>query len=466
MRRTKIVATIGPATSSEEQLERLFEAGVDVARINFSHGDHEEDAELVQKIRSVSEDVAVMADTKGPEVRLREVEPGVILNEAAEVELVTDEVEGDEETLSVNYEGFLDNISVGDTILIDDGKLELKVEELDDEVATCRVVHGGEVISRKSVTVPGEDIGLQAPTKKDVEDIKFAAKQGFDFVSLSFVKEASDVREARNLLESIDPEIDIISKIEHPRAMENLDEIIEVSDAVMVARGDLGVEMPTSRLPIMQKEIIEKCNSQSKPVITATHMLESMTENPTATRAETSDIANAVFDGTDAVMLSGETAVGDYPVEAVSHMSEVVESVEESMRGNIHHTVRQASETVADSISKNVWQASGDVGARHIVAHTSSGSTARNIAKYRPDVPIIAFTDSRKVHCQLNLVWGVTPIHTEFPESVEEMVQNSISELQKRGMVEAGDQLVMSAGIPTSVSGTTNMMQVRTVGQN
>lgn len=466
MRRTKIVATIGPATSSEEQLERLFKAGVNVARINFSHGDHEEDREVVERIRSVSEDVAVMADTKGPEVRLREVEQGVVLTDGAEVELVTDEIEGDEEQLAVNYEDFLDNISVGNTVLIDDGKLELKIEEIEENVARCRVVHGGEVMSRKSVTVPGQDIGLQAPTKKDVEDIKFAAKQGFDYVSLSFVKEASDVKEVRNLLEGIDPEIDIISKIEHPRAMENLDEIIDVSDAVMVARGDLGVEMPASRLPIMQKEIIEKCNSRSKPVITATHMLESMTENPTATRAETSDIANAVFDGTDAVMLSGETAVGDYPVEAVSHMAEVVESVEESMRGSVHHTVREASETVADSISKNVWQAAGDVEAKYIVAHTSSGSTARNIAKYRPDTPIIAFTDSRKVHCQLNLVWGVKPIYTEFPDSVEEMVQNSMQELQEKEMVEDGDRLVMSAGIPTSVPGTTNMMQIRTVGEN
>ncbi len=466
MRRTKIVATIGPATSSEEQLERLFEAGVNVARINFSHGDHEEDAEIVESIRNVSEDVAVMADTKGPEVRLREVESGVILDEGEAVELTTEEIEGDGETLSVNYGDFLENISSGDTVLIDDGKLELKVEEVDEEIAECRVVHGGEVMSRKSVTVPGEDIGLQAPTGKDVEDIKFAVEEEFDFISLSFVKEASDVEEVREILDSRGSEIDIISKIEHPRAMENLDEIIEVSDAVMVARGDLGVEMPASRLPIMQKEIIEKCNSASKPVITATHMLESMTENPTATRAETSDIANAVFDGTDAVMLSGETAIGDYPVEAVSHMASVVEQVEESMKGSIHHTVRQPSTNVADTISKNVWQASEDVDAKYIVAHTSSGSTARNIAKYRPDTPIVAFTDSRKARRQLNLVWGVKPVYRDFPESVEEMVQNSIDELENRKMVEEGDQLVMSAGIPTSVSGTTNMMQIRTVGEN
>lgn len=463
MRRTKIVATIGPATDSEEQLERLFEAGVDVARINFSHGGHEEDKEILKRIRSISEDVAVMADTKGPEVRLREVEVGTVLQESAKVEIVTKEIEGDDQTLAVNYEDFLENISTGDTILIDDGKIELKVEGLDKDAAQCRVVHGGEVLSRKSVSVPGKDIGLQAPTEKDVEDIKFAAEAGFDFISISFVKDPSDVGEVRNLLEPIDPEIDIISKIEHPKAMENLDEIIEVSDAVMVARGDLGVEMPASRLPMMQKEIIEKCNSQSKPVITATHMLESMTENPTATRAETSDIANAVFDGTDAVMLSGETAIGDYPVEAVSHMSEVVRGVEESMRENVHHTVRQPSKTISDSISKNVWQASRDIGAKYIVAHTSSGSTARNIAKYRPDTPIIAFTDGRKVHRQLKLVWGVTPIYTEFPDSVEKMVQNSIQELREREMVEVGDRLVMSAGIPTSVSGTTNMMQVRTV---
>ena len=462
MKNTKIVSTIGPATDSKEKLSEIIDAGVDVVRQNFSHVDHEQHGKIYDRIRETSEKTAVMIDTKGPEIRLGEVEEGTVLETGHNVELTTEEVEGDEEILSVNYSEFIYHIEAGDEVRIDDGKIELEVEKVDD-IAECTVVYGGEVSSRKAVNVPGKDIGLSAPTEKDVEDIEFAAEKGYDFVSLSFVKQASDVEEVREILEEHDSEMHIISKIEHKKAVENFDEILEASDAIMVARGDLGVELPAAELPMMQKEMIEKCNKAGKPVITATQMLESMTENPTATRAEISDVANAVLDGSDAVMLSGETAIGEYPVKTVKFMSQVVEEAEASMEGNTHHTVKQPPETTREIICKNVWQAARDSEAEYIVAHTSSGSTARNISKYRPENPIIAFTDSEIVERQLQLAWGVKAYYEEFPADVEGMLEASARRMESLDLASGDDKLVLSAGIPTSVTGTTNMMQIRTV---
>lgn len=462
MRYTKIVSTIGPATSTEETLEELVEAGVDVARLNFSHVDHEQHRKVYETIRRVSEDIAIMADTKGPEIRLGEVEEDSFLIKDEKVELTVEEQEGNSETLYVNYEDFPKYLEEGDRVLIDDGKIELEVEKV-GETVECLIVQGGEVSDRKAVNIPGKDVGLQAPTEKDRKDIRFAAEQGFDFLALSFVKEASDVEEAREIIEEHDGEMDIISKIEHPRAVENYEEILEASDAIMVARGDLGVEMPAAKLPMFQKEFIEKANQAGKPVITATQMLESMIENPLATRAEISDVANAVLDGTDAVMLSGETAIGDHPVKTVEFMAEVVGKAEETVKGKVHHTVKGSSSSTSDIISKNVWQASRDSDAKFIVAHTVSGGTARNIAKYRPETPIMAFTNSKKVSRQLRLVWGVHPVTNDSPQEIDLMIQNSAETLLERGMVKEDDKLVLSAGMPIGVPGTTNMMQIRTV---
>ena len=463
MKNTKIVSTIGPATDTKQKLEKIIDSGVDVVRQNFSHVDHEQHGKIYDRIRDVSEKTAVMIDTKGPEIRLGEVKEDTELETGHNVELTTDEeIIGDEKILSVNYSDFLDHIEAGDEVRIDDGKIELQVEKVDD-TAECTVVYGGEVSSRKAVNVPGKDIGLSAPTEKDVEDIEFAAQKGYDFVSLSFVKQASDVEEVREILEEHNSEMHIISKIEHAKAVENFDEILEASDAIMVARGDLGVELPASKLPMMQKQMIEKCNKAGKPVITATQMLESMTENPTATRAEISDVANAVLDGTDAVMLSGETAIGEYPVKTVKFMANVVEEAEASMGETTHHTVKQPPKTTREIICKNVWQASRDSKADYITAHTSSGSTARNISKYRPENPIIAFTDSEIVERQLQLAWGVRPYYEEFPSDVEGMLETSAQRMKTLGLAEGDDKLVLSAGIPTNVTGTTNMMQIRTV---
>ncbi len=460
MKKTKIVSTIGPATNSKKKIDAIIDSGVDVIRQNFSHVDHEVHGEIFDRVRQTSEKTAIMADTKGPEIRLGEVEENTVLEEGHQVNITTEEVKGDSKRISVNYKGLLDNVEAGDEIRIDDGKIELEVNKVDDEIEAT-VVFGGEISSRKAVNVPGKDIGLSAPTKKDRKDIKFAAEKGYDFLSLSFVKEASDVEEVREILQQYDSEMHIISKIEHRKAVENFDEILEVSDAIMVARGDLGVEMPPAKLPKMQKDMIAKCNNAGKPVITATQMLESMTENATATRAEISDVGNAVLDGTDAVMLSGETAIGDYPVKTVRFMAEIVREVEQSMNGNIHHTVKKIPESTREIICKNVWQASRDGDAEYIVAHTTSGSTARNISKYRPETPIIGFTDTEITERQLQLVWGVRPYYQETYDSVDQMIQSSAERMKSLDFAEKEDKLVLSAGIPASVTGTTNMMQIR-----
>lgn len=463
MKRTKIVSTIGPATDSKQKLAEVIEEGVDVIRQNFSHVDHETHGKIFDRVRQVSEKTPVMADTKGPEIRLGQVEENTELKKGETVKLTTEEITGNSDRIPINYEALPEYVETQDEIRIDDGKIELEVTKVEENKIIAEVIYGGEISSRKAVNVPKKDIGLTAPTKKDKKDIKFAAKKGYDFLSLSFVKKAEDVRKAREILDQEDSEMHIISKIEHKKAVENFDEILEESDAIMVARGDLGVEMPPAKLPKLQKEMIEKCNQAGKPVITATQMLESMTENPTATRAEISDVGNAVMDGTDAVMLSGETAIGEYPVKTVKFMSKIVAEAEETMKGEVHHTVKQRPETTREIICKNVWQAARDEDAEYIVAHTTSGSTARNISKYRPEKPIVAFTDKEITERQLNLAWGVEPYYQEFHENVEVMVRDSANRLEQLGKAGNRDKIVLSAGVPTSVTGTTNMMQIRSI---
>lgn len=463
MKNTKIVSTIGPSTNSKEKIVEIVDSGVDVIRQNFSHVDHEVHGRIFDRVRDSSEKTAMMADTKGPEIRLGQVTEDTFLEEGEKVNLTTDQIEGTEARLSVSHADLPDNVEAGDEIRIDDGKIELEVTKVDGKEIECTVIYGGEVASRKAVNVPGKDIGLSAPTEKDLEDIEFAAEKGYDFLSLSFVKNASDVEEVREVLEEHNSEMHIVSKIEHRKAVENFDEILEASDAIMVARGDLGVEMPPAKLPKLQKDMIEKCNRAGKPVITATQMLESMTENPTATRAEISDVGNAVLDGTDAVMLSGETAIGDYPVKTVSFMADVIREVENTMAGEVHHTVKQRPENTREIICKNVWQAARDAEAELIVAHTTSGGTARNISKYRPEKPIIAFTDSEITERQLQLSWGVNPYYQEFPDSVDEMIRGTAGRIDSLDLAEKEDMLVLSAGIPVRVPGTTNMMQIRSL---
>lgn len=463
MKNTKIVSTIGPSTDSSETIEKLIDSGVNVIRQNFSHVNHEEHGKIFDRIRTVSSKVAVMMDTKGPEIRLGEVEDDTMLSEGDIVKLTTEKTKGSEEKLPVKYDEFIDNIEQGSEVRIDDGKIELEVLSISDSEARCEIVFGGEVSTRKAVNVPGEDIGLRAPTEKDEKDIRFAAKKGYDFISVSFVKHAEDVQKVRKILEEEDSNAKIISKIEHRKAVENFDEILEASDAIMVARGDLGVEMPPAELPGLQKEMIRKCNRAAKPVITATQMLESMTESSTATRAEISDVANAVLDGTDAVMLSGETAIGEYPVKTVKFMSEIVAEAEKSVEDEVHHTVKKRACNKTEIVCKGAWQASRDGDFDLIVAQTSSGTTARKISSHRPETDLVAFTDQEYVERQLQLVWGVEPFHQEFHEHTDKTLRETAERLITNQKARKDDEIVLTAGLPTPAQGNTNTMQIRTI---
>lgn len=462
MRKTKIVATIGPASNKREDLENLISAGIDVVRQNFSHGTHKKHSKILNKIRDISPKIGVMMDTQGPEIRLNEIEEDTELRQGEKVRMVTDDVKGDEKVLPVDYPKIEDFLKSGDTILIDDGQIELKVLDVDEDVV-CEVIYGGKVLSRKSVNVPGKDLGLKAPTQKDIRDIEFSVDEGFDFVSASFVKSAEEIEKIREVIEKKDSDMNIIAKIEHIKAVENIDEIIQASDGVMIARGDLGVEIPASDVPVLQKQIIEKANIEEKPVITATQMLKSMTTSPRATRAEVSDVANAVIDGSAAVMLSEETAIGKYPVKSVRFMSEILEKMEDYVKGRKYFTTDRKSRDIADIIAKNVTQAAREIDAKYIVAHTSSGYTAHKIARFRPDVEIIAFTDKRSVQRRLSLIWGVKAFYTEFPDHVDEMVCLTAKKLFNKDMVDEEDKLLITAGVPAPVTGITNMMQIRTV---
>jgi len=401
-------------------------------------------------------------DTQGPEVRLGRIKEGTDLLRGSEVELVSDDVLGDEKKLPVDYPGLFGYLKKDDTILMSDGSLELRVEKVGSSVK-CRVIYGGKISSKKSVNIPGKDIGLFAPTKKDLENIKFGASMGFDFVAASFVKSANDIKKIRTVLKNEKSSMQIIAKIEHVKAVENLDEILEASDAVMIARGDLGVEVPASDVPLLQKTIIRKCLEQEKPVIVATQMLMSMTEHPRATRAEVSDVANAVEDGADAVMLSEETAVGKYPVKSVQFMAETIQKMETYLLGRLPEALKSSKNEIADIIAKNVWQAAKDSSAKFIIAHTSSGYTARKIAKFRPDIDILAFTDKEIVERQMNLIWGVRPFLARFYKHVDDMLCGSAEFLYKKGLVNEKDIVILSAGEPVSVSGSTNMMEIRRV---
>jgi len=462
MRKTKIVATLGPASYNEEKIADLIEAGVDVFRQNFSHGTKEEHLETLKTIRDLSDEIGVMMDTQGPEVRLKQVKKGTEVSQGQELKLVSSEIEGGKDVLPVDHPRFKEHIDVGDKILIDDGQIELEVLGLDTDIR-CEVIHGGKILSRKSVNVPEKDLGLKTPTKKDIDDIKFGCEVDFDFVSASFVKTSDDIKRIKEILDEHDSEMDVIAKIEHLKAVENIDEIIEVTDGLMIARGDLGVEVPASDVPVLQKKIIEKANRKEVPVIIATQMLKSMTESPRATRAEVSDVANAVIDGACAAMLSEETAIGRYPVRSVEFMGEVLEKMEDHVKGREYALAERKSEDVAEIIAKNVRQASRDLDVKYIVVHTSSGYTAKKVAKFRPEDDIIAFTDRRSVQRKLSLVWGVKAYHSEFPEHVDEMVCKTAKKLFEMGEVEEEDKLLITAGVPAPVTGITNMMQIRTV---
>ncbi|KAB2334207.1 pyruvate kinase [Bacillus mesophilum] len=474
MRKTKIVCTIGPASESIEKLTQLIEAGMNVARLNFSHGDYEEHGARIKNIREAAEKtgktVAILLDTKGPEIRTNNMQNGAIeLVAGNDIIVSMTEVEGTEDKFSVTYEGLIDDIHVGSKILLDDGLIGLEVTKIDkatSEIHT-KILNSGTLKNKKGVNVPGVSVKLPGITEKDANDILFGIEQKVDFVAASFVRRASDVLEIRQLLEDNGASyINIIPKIENQEGVDNIDEILDVSDGLMVARGDLGVEIPAEEVPLVQKSLIKKCNIQGKPVITATQMLDSMQRNPRPTRAEASDVANAIFDGTDAIMLSGETAAGTYPVEAVQTMHNIAARAESALNHKdiLSKRSKSTEHNITDAIGQSVAHTALDLEVSAIITATESGHTARMISKYRPKSPIVAVTSNEFVSRRLALVWGV---HTQVgpkSTSTDEMLDVAVQESLNSGIVSSGDLVVITAGVPVGEAGTTNLMKIHVVG--
>ena len=474
MRKTKIVCTIGPASESPEVLEQLILAGMNVARLNFSHGSHEEHAVRIATIRDVAakldKTIGILLDTKGPEIRTHNMKNGEVhLVSGQVIDISMEEVEGNESVFSVTYSQLIEDVNQNDTILLDDGLIALRVLATDTEKRLIHTIveNAGVLKNKKGVNVPGVSIKLPGITEKDAQDILFGIEQGIDFIAASFVRTAKDVLEIRELLEQNGgSHIQIIPKIENQQGVDNIDEIIEVSDGLMVARGDLGVEIPAEEVPLVQKTLIKKCNQVGKPVITATQMLDSMQRNPRPTRAEASDVANAIIDGTDAIMLSGETAAGLYPVESVKTMNRIAEHTENSLdyRSIVSTRSREKGTTMTEALSQAVSYTSINLGVKAVLAPTSSGTTAKMIAKYRPGVPIIAITNERTTAQKLTLVWGVSPIVTPKVTTTDEILELSVDEALKHKYVDHGDVVVITAGVPVGEAGTTNLMKVHVIG--
>ena len=463
IKKTKIVCTLGPVSENEETLRELIKNGLNVCRLNFSHGSHEEHKgrmDLVKKLREeLNMPTAILLDTKGPEIRTGKFDvPEVLLEEGQTFTITMKDVMGNKEMCTVSYKGLANDVKTGDTILIDDGLVGLTVKEVNGDDIVCEVQNSGIVKNHKGVNVPGVKVNLPAITEKDRSDIEFGIEQGIDFIAASFVRKVSDVLAIREILEENNAtHIKIISKIENQEGVDNLDEIIEVSDGIMVARGDLGVEIPTEEIPVVQKLMIKKCNEAGKPVITATQMLDSMIRNPRPTRAEVTDVANAIYDGTDAIMLSGETAAGKYPVEAVKTMATIAKRAEETMRNR--RTKINKSKNVTDAISYATCTTAMDLDARAILSSTASGHTARMVSKFRPDCPIIATTSDESVRRQLSLTWGVLPVMRNKSANTDQVIVNSIEAAKTAEYVNENDIVVITAG----GSETTNLIKVETV---
>lgn len=473
MKKTKIVCTIGPASESAEILEQLIEAGMNVARLNFSHGDHDEHLVRIKRIREISKKlgkpIGIMLDTKGPEIRTHKMADGIVnIAKGDSIRISMKEVLGTKEMFSVSYDNLINDVQVGMQILLDDGLVELQVKELDtdnQEIVTT-ALNSGVLKNNKGVNVPGASLNLPGLTEKDRSDIIFGLENGVNFIAASFVRRTSDVLEIKEILEENDAlQVQIIPKIENQEGVDNLDEIISVSDGLMVARGDLGVEIPVEEVPIVQKQMINKCRAAGKPVITATQMLDSMQDNPRPTRAEASDVANAIFDGTDAIMLSGETAAGDYPVESVQTMSNIAIRTEMSLLDQDAYALRAFDQTdTTEAIGQAVGHTAKNLNIGTIVAATESGFTARMISKYRPKADIVAMTFSEETALNLTLKWGVQSFVAEKPETTDDMFNSAARFVVEKEFAKEGDLIIITAGVPVGESGTTNLMKIQMIG--
>lgn len=474
MRKTKIVCTIGPASESVEIIKQLIENGMDVARLNFSHGNYEEHKRRIENIRQAAKElnkpVAILLDTQGPEIRTKTFKGGEAqLNRGDIVYITMKDVEGTAERFTVTYKGLINDVEIGTIISLDDGLIELEVLEIDhhrEEIKT-KVKNSGVIKDKKGVNVPNVRVNLPSLTDKDVADIKFGIEHDVDFIAASFIREHRDVLVIKKLLEENDAaHIQIISKIENREGVEHFNKILEVSYGIMVARGDLGVEIPPEEVPLVQKDLIHRCNLAGKPVITATQMLESMQWDPRPTRAEASDVANAILDGTDAIMLSGETAAGEFPVEAVKMMNVIAQKTEPALdyASMFQKRTKSISLTITDAISQSVTQTAASLNVSAIITPTQSGHTARMISKYRPQAPIVAVTFSEHVYRHLLLVWGVYPVLSEKIETTDELLDNAVNKGLEMDFFSRGSKVIITAGVPVGVSGTTNLMKVHIIG--
>ena len=471
MRKTKIICTLGPSTDKGDVLRELIANGMNVARFNFSHGSYEEHGGRLANLKALREElgkpVAALLDTKGPEIRLKEFKNGVEMLEAGQTfTLTTREVEGTKEICSVTYKDLPHDVHEGGTIMLDDGLIMLRIEKVTDTDITCTVLNNGKIKTKKGVNVPGVHLSMPYLSQRDRDDIIFGVQQGFDFIAASFVRTAQDVYDIRNLLNEYDSNIRIIAKIENREGVNNIDSILSAADAVMVARGDLGVEIDFTELPGIQKSVIDRSFSFGKPIVTATQMLDSMMVNPRPTRAEISDVANAIYDGTSAIMLSGETAAGAYPVEALKTMSAIAERTENEphYRDERFKDAAHGQISVSDATAHAACLTARDVNAAAIVTVSESGNTARLLSKYRPTQPIIACVMNEQVQRQLSLSWGITTLLMGPAKSTDELIEMSTALAQKNGYLHNGELAVVTAGVPVGVSGTTNMIKIHMVG--
>ena len=472
MRRTKIVCTLGPSTDKEDVLRNLMKNGMNVARMNFSHGTHEEQKARLDMIKKLREElnlpVAALLDTKGPEIRIGDVEGGKLeLKPGQEFTLTTEEMLGTEKKVTITYKELYKDVEPGDSILIDDGLIGMEVVRIDESDIVCRVKNGGFISNHKGVNVPGVELNMPFVSPKDLADIVFAVEQDYDFIAASFTRTAEDIMEIRKILQEHGGEkIHIIAKLENKQGVKNCEDILRVADGIMIARGDMGVEIPLEEVPVIQKELIPKAMHMGKPVITATQMLDSMMKNPRPTRAETSDVANAIYQGTSAIMLSGETAAGAYPIEAVQTMAKIAERTEQDIDYSREFKPRKLAEApdVTSAISHATCTTAADLKAAAIVAVSKSGRTVSRIAKYLPVCPIIGCTTDERVYRQLNLLWGVTPGVMKEANTADELFDHAVELAEQKGLIARGELVVIAAGVPVGLSGTTNMMKVQIAG--
>ncbi|MET8682310.1 pyruvate kinase [Streptomyces sp. NPDC004647] len=473
MRRAKIVCTLGPATDSYDQIKALVEAGMDVARLNLSHGTYAEHEERCRRVRSASDEtgrsVGVLADLQGPKIRLGRFREGpVLLERDDEFTITVEEMEGDRRICGTTYDGLAADVSCGERILVDDGRVTLEVVEVDGPRVHTKVVEGGLISDHKGLNLPGVAVSVPALSEKDVEDLRWALRTGADIIALSFVRSARDIEAVHRIMDEEGYRLPVLAKVEKPQAVDNLEGIVDAFDGIMVARGDLGVEMPLESVPMVQKRAIKLARRNAKPVIVATQMLDSMIDASRPTRAEASDVANAVMDGTDAVMLSGETSVGKYPIETVRTMGRIVEAAEEDMlaKGLPPLTERNKPRTQGGAVARAAAEMGDFLGAKFLVAFTQSGDTVRRLSRYRSPIPVLAFTPEPPTRSQLNLTWGVETFLGPAVDSTDEMVQQVDEHLLKVGRCQKGDIVVITAGSPPGVPGSTNLVRVHHIGED